>query len=84
MKYIFIVLLLGLMIFFPQNNLLADEKPTISKAEIIELTTELVDRLAEIAKEHGLEVSDEQKKALLDQFIEENYKALSELYNLID
>ena len=39
-------------------------------AKVVIQTTKLIDELAEIAKKHGLEASDEQKKALFDRFLE--------------
>ena len=48
---------------------------SVEKEKIVIQTTELIDQLAEIAKEHGLEVSDEQKKALSDRFLEEEETA---------
>lgn len=55
----------------------ANEWPNgLQAAEIHKETGITIDKIAKIAREDGLSVSDEQKKALFDKFLEINRKAL--------
>ena len=90
-KFLGLIGISGIVIFdslltytFNTNPLLADEKKRVSRREVKEVTSDLTEKITQIAKSYGLKIHEDDEKEAEQAATQVFYNQLSKKYILYD